>query len=392
MLPRRAPSFLGILLACFGGSVLTELEAAPFGALQQEDGAEDERIEELVRRFDRAGRGEREELYAELSTLLERHPSARDEIGRALEKRSARAVGTLLRSKVRGSLEALVERRRALDLARAHALVLILDPQRFFYPFQTPEVEPDRARLYSEVRADVLARIEAVRAIWTEKTTVAVPAPARDAWEELAWLRPRASLLGIDLAPGPEVPLWLVAQCARFESISVRELALDDAEGIAFDRDRAVLARNEALWAAQPEEGPSVASKLECEEVRLTNEYRRMMGRRALAWNPHLQEAARTHSEYMVRTGELGHGESIPGREDPFSRMRAAGYAKGLTENCYFGAVVPLAAHDQWLGSSMHHRNILDEEATEIASGLSGTYWTQDYGSDRAFEPELVRW
>jgi uncharacterized protein YkwD len=358
----------------------------------QQEGQTVDAADSLSRRLEKAKRTERAELLAKLEALVAEQPTARESLERALRTRCASALASLTHSKTRGSLEGLIGRRHALDEARAHALELILDEKRFFYPFAGPQVEPDRARSYNEVRADVLARIDAVRAIWTEKTRIPLPTSVRDAWDELAWLRSRSGRLGIDLALPADAPAWLFAQNARLEALTVREIALDTADAAALDRDRAIVARNEALWAAQPGEGAAVPNLLEREEIRLTNEYRRMMGRRALAWDPRLQESARTHSEYMAETGDFGHLEPTHERGDPFARMQLFGYPQGISENCYAGTAVPLAAHDGWLGSSMHHRGILDTRATEMGTGMSKTYWTQDFGSDCGFEADLGRW
>ena len=37
-----------------------------------------------------------------------------------------------------------------------------------------------------------------------------------------------------------------------------------------------------------------------------------------------------------------------------------------------------------------HHRNLLFERHTEMASGLSGRFWTQNFGGGREFSGNLI--
>jgi uncharacterized protein YkwD len=132
---------------------------------------------------------------------------------------------------------------------------------------------------------------------------------------------------------------------------------------------------------------PSVAEQ---EQVRITNRYRRLMGRRAVAWNPRIQVAAQGHSEYMANTGDFGHFEQgDPTRRSPFDRMKLAGYPRGVSENCAMVGGDPQAAHDGWLHSSGHHRNILMAAHREMASANASNYWTQNFGADTSFQKEL---
>ena len=105
--------------------------------------------------------------------------------------------------------------------------------------------------------------------------------------------------------------------------------------------------------------------------------------------NKGIQAAARDHSDYMSRTGDFGHFEPDPERKTPGDRMRRRGYFWGASENCHMGGGDPMGAHIGWLHSSGHHRNILMEGHREMASGLSGPYWTQNFGAGRDFEAEL---
>lgn len=127
----------------------------------------------------------------------------------------------------------------------------------------------------------------------------------------------------------------------------------------------------------------------EAEQVEITNEYRRMLGRRVLAWNPKIQDAAQGHSDYMSLTGDFGHFEKDPARKGPVERLKLAGYTFGGGENCAMGGFGPEGAHSGWTQSSGHHRNLLGPKHREMASAISGPYWTQNFGSGQEYEPLL---
>ena len=105
-----------------------------------------------------------------------------------------------------------------------------------------------------------------------------------------------------------------------------------------------------------------------------------MLGRPLLAWNRKLQLAAQKHGDYQSTTGEFGHFEREPARRSPVERLRAEGYTGGGGENCHMGDSGPEGAHVGWIHSSGHHRQVLSERAHELGVGVSGSYWTQNYG------------
>ncbi len=340
----------------------------------------------LARRLESARVADRDAVHAEFRELARRGAGARAAWRDAVRARLQRAIGELSRSSSMRSLTSIVERRRALDTARSHALELVLDEERFFYPYTVPQVESKRAIQYPKVRTEVMERIAAVRKIWDEEERVTLARSAGEALEEVAWCRENAA--EVELEPGAfsGADEWKLAQDHGLESIGIRDLALGFADADVHARDREVLARNERLWAESDATSPS---ELEREQVRVTNQYRRMMGHRVLAWNSRLQEAARRHSEYMDRTGDFGHDEAVPEHATTSARLRAAGYEMGLSENCFEGFFGPAAVHASWLASSEHHRNLLDGDATEMASGYAGNYWTQLFGANRDFEQYL---
>jgi uncharacterized protein YkwD len=178
-------------------------------------------------------------------------------------------------------------------------------------------------------------------------------------------------------------PCWLLP--AHCDAITVRNLADDLYDVSRIAHDEPILALNRSL---QPQKGGVAADELR--QVALTNDYRAMMGRRALAWNAKLLECARGHSEWMERTGTFSHFEETgTPREDPSGRAKLAGYPGAASENIMFGDTDPMKAHVGWIHSSGHHRNILLMDHTEMGSGRAGIYWTQNYGGSTEYKGNL---
>ncbi|HUR28198.1 MAG TPA: CAP domain-containing protein, partial [Planctomycetota bacterium] len=168
--------------------------------------------------------------------------------------------------------------------------------------------------------------------------------------------------------------------------------AWDAQERAALGESERIEARNERLWAAleHAETSDSVPNSDEQRQVRITNAYRRMLGRRALAWNPRLEAAAQGHSDHMANTGDFAHEEQgDPARSTPTDRAKLAGYPSGASENISMGRGDPQSAHEGWTHSSGHHRNLLMQSHREMASAIASSYWTQNFGTDASFQSDL---
>jgi len=335
---------------------------------------------------------ERDAAFATLFAASRNSAVGREVLAEALAARFQRVVGRLDRLGSLRRLEKVAEQRRELDVARERALALIFDEVRYFYPFNTPEVSVEQAAQYPAVQREVDALVEAVRAVWDASSTARIPDPLRTEVPELAWLRRRERLVPAGLVLPEKYPAWLEALPHDLEEVDLRSFAWRVDEALEFARSRAIEARNEQLWAkldiqrASDELVPAAVDRV---QVRVTNEYRAMMGRRALAWHPALDRAARGHSVYMNTTGHFGHHESTPERHSPFDRMRLVGYTRGVSENCHMGSADAVGAHRGWLSSSGHHRNLLMAGHREMASAVTGGYWTQNFGLDTSFEQHL---
>jgi uncharacterized protein YkwD len=118
----------------------------------------------------------------------------------------------------------------------------------------------------------------------------------------------------------------------------------------------------------------------EVEQVRITNDYRILMGRPALEIDTRLVMSARGHSADMTRLGFFDHTSRVPGKERPSDRMAKAGYLGGGGENISMGSVTPMATHIAWYNSSGHHRNILGTTYRCMGSGQDAEHWTQNFG------------
>lgn len=98
--------------------------------------------------------------------------------------------------------------------------------------------------------------------------------------------------------------------------------------------------------------------------------------------NSTLNTAAQRHSEDMASTGTMSHTGSDG--SDPGERITRAGYTwSTYGENVAYGYSTPEQVMQGWMTSPGHKANILNCSFKEIGVGLSGTYWTQDFGTAR---------
>jgi hypothetical protein len=303
-----------------------------------------------------------------------------------LGMRAQDALHQIEKVRVLDQLADLAKVRRELDDARKTALAAIFDEKVYFYPYNPPE-PPNTEGDYARAQRHVDEVVDAVRAVWKSEKAVRISKEFRAALDDLTWCSAQCATLKIPFDTGGKVPEYALCLPADLDSITLHEFAWDKGDAHAVAYSRKVDAHNEAVWKAidgkkitlEPAAVPDVSER---EQVRITNAYRVMMGRCALAWNAKLQLAAQGHSEYMANTGDFGHFEKDPARHSPFDRMKLAGYVHGEGENCAMIGGDPKGAHDGWLHSSGHHRNILEANHREMASGLASNYWTQNFGAD----------
>jgi len=335
----------------------------------------------------------RDALYEQFALLANEYELAEKELGLAAQARWGKACAALDRGRTLGALEDLSELRAALDEARTHALDLIFDEEEYFYPYRPPACPPERARLYPAVQREVDTRVEALREAWSMTKKASLPDAFLVGLEEIDWLRGIQRKVGLELALPESVPAWIDALDREGGEVTLATFAWSAREAERLAQDKIVRAFNESQWQDLKGNGPRVAGAMEQSQVTMTNDYRVMFGRRVLAWNPAIQEAAQGHSRWMSDTGKFQHfNDEDPERKSPGDRMRLAGYTRGISENLHMGGGGPEGAHNGWTHSSGHHRNLLREGHREMATSNESMYWTQNFGVGTDFTRELERW
>ena len=98
-------------------------------------------------------------------------------------------------------------------------------------------------------------------------------------------------------------------------------------------------------------------SSHQLEQVRLTNQYRMLMGLGPLQLELHLARAAGDHSEEMRRLRYFDHTSPTQENRTPFARAKKAGFeGSAVGENIAHGYRSPRAVHKGWLKSPGHHQ------------------------------------
>lgn len=267
-----------------------------------------------------------------------------------------------------------------LEKRRKHALELIFDEQQWPYPYA-----PNNA----EVTTEVMNRVEAVREVWNNP--LAVKGVSNPKFEDLVTkiveLEQRMVKLDPNYAhhePPTGEDVEYLRQIAN-ERLSIRKYAKGSSNRTNLTRWIKVMEENDAVekeWASK-QGGPD---KEAWEQLRITNDYRMMMGRHPLRMNFKLYWAAWHHSKWCVdfNGGQISHdspggprGNNVP------ERCAFEGYTSGTGENIHMNSGQPSAqsAHDSWLRSSGHHRNILSLNWVVMGNGRYQTIWTQNFGN-----------
>ena len=347
------------------------------GARELARAAGDAALEDLAKRFETAVPPHRDRLREALEKLGE---PAKARYARALETRWTNALETLRRGTALSEIDQVAKQRAELDVKRKAALDLVFDEARYFYPYEPPACPAEKAKLYAAVQHDVDVRVAAVRDLWKSSKRVELAPGVRAALEEVEWVRARASEQNLALEVPNTVPAWIEGIEASLGAVDLRTFAWSASERAALAEDRATELANQRSFASKEWDTQRAPNSEERAQVEITNEYRAMLGRRVLAWNPKLQAAARHHADYMSKTGDLGHFEPDPAHHTPEDRMRLEGYASGAGENCCMSSGGAGGAHEGWVHSSGHHRNLLAPAHREMASAVSGSYWAQDFG------------
>lgn len=335
------------------------------------------------------GPEERDAAWSELAELALSHRAAATGLRGAIAERLQNVGARAQKATELGRLQRLADSRNLLDRLRGKALETIEDEDRYFYPYVIREVGAERYAAYVAVQREVDATIESISKLWN-RSEPAIPLSAgfRAQLADLRWCLERLRELEHPAPLPPGLPSWVEGLDPRLEAVGLRDFAWSREELeelVLWGRIEAESIRRYGVYGSARNLDGS-----EREMVALTNGYRRMLGRRPLAWSPNLQGAASRHSGYMADTGELGHIENSA-YPTPGDRLAAEGYRGSGGENCYAGETTPGSAHKSWVRSSSHHRNLVHEGFTEIGAALHGAYWTQVFGRDTTWLIRLGR-
>lgn len=298
-----------------------------------------------------------------VAALRELLPRCRDDIHMELRSTSTFAALTELREQ-RVELEAL--RRRVLDL--------VYDYESYPEVYKRPEASKEAAEAYAKTQREIDKAVARLEAVWQggERRVVRFPTSFRQRLGEL-----RTCLRWFDeLAMSPE-PLdsadFLEAFPDTWASVNLQTFPLDVSDAVRHENDLEVLAANVA--------DASIADRDEIEMLAVCNEYRMLLGRRALRLDPDLTRSARGHSREMSTLGYFAHESPNAMNATPSDRALRAGFdGSHIGENIARGRVSARATHGLWTISPPHHRNLLSDDWTHLGTGRSGEYWTANYG------------
>ncbi|MFN0206462.1 MAG: CAP domain-containing protein [Planctomycetota bacterium] len=311
---------------------------------------------------------ERDQFTEELVKLGE---EAADAFAIAIKEKRAELTKRLHGLGFARKLEPLRAELVKLQSARKHALDLIFDEVKYFYPYRVPECPPEKAKFYPGVQAEVAKRVKAVEEVWNSELSIALgsaAAPLKALHEIEAR---RISMRIFDIDDNDETELYLSLDPSVSE-LTVRNLFASQAERKNIhDYNRRIV-----LFNAMVKSGMTKEEEL-CAQY--TNQYREMFGRKLLAYNDKLTRASQKHSKWMSDVGQVSHFQTDPKTRTPFDRMRLEDYLKGISENCAFASGAG-GAFMGWAHSSGHHRNMLMPGHTEFGIGVSAQYWTQNFG------------
>jgi hypothetical protein len=334
---------------------------------------------------DRRRRQESDEAFEQILSMGERAVEPAIEILQVVLKQEIQAAedaAGLASADGRQMDEVLAE----LDRRRAHALDLIMDDVAYPYPY---------APNNDEIQADVNERVAAVREIWDNPTSfMGRTNPQIDETINKARaVAERMQQLDPDNRYHEGTPETVIEylQGQANQRLTIREWPGRDRRYMALiNYNRAVMEFNENFpTGSRHADGDSRL------QVRITNEYRIMFARHALKINDKLFWASWFHSRYCseVRGGQIAH--VIPGHpygDAPNDRARREGYNHGVGENMHMHGAGPTAmgAHNGWLNSSGHHRNILTPRWRVLGSAKYGLVWTQKFGAHDEGDGNMV--
>ncbi len=317
----------------------------------------DERIVKLGRNAHSTDDRRRKAALEELESLGE---PALETYAKALRDRRALLAGELRGHRAFSRERAVAVFLRELPPRRKHALAFIRDARAYPYPKKTPEAQKE-----------VEDRVDRVREIFETPAQFLLKKSqqAQTLYQEIQDVDSQLEIL----ATGDEPVLdKLMTEIAA--KLDMKHIALGG-------RDQGRIEYNDAVTKYNAElEGTTVETE-ERACVKAVNDYRWMMGLRAVKIDERLVRAARKHSIEMAQDNYFTHNSKTPRLRTPGLRARREGYGGGVAENIARGPATGVGAFKGWFGSSGHHRNMCNAGHRDIGVGAHmNHWWTQKFG------------
>ncbi|MBO8164079.1 MAG: secretion protein [Brevibacillus sp.] len=102
-----------------------------------------------------------------------------------------------------------------------------------------------------------------------------------------------------------------------------------------------------------------------------------------LKWHDKAADVARSHSSDMENYRFFDHVSATTGM-DPFDRLKQAGISYRLAgENIAAGFLDAIEAHESWMNSPGHRKNVLEKEFSNLGVGVVADYFTQNFLTPR---------
>jgi uncharacterized protein YkwD len=98
-----------------------------------------------------------------------------------------------------------------------------------------------------------------------------------------------------------------------------------------------------------------------------------------LTWSDQAARVARQHSRDMESHGFFDHVSATTGL-NPFQRLQKAGIAYSMAgENIAAGYPDAIEAHESWMNSPGHRKNVLEKGFAQLGAGVATDYYTQTF-------------
>ncbi|MEE2712353.1 MAG: FHA domain-containing protein [Planctomycetota bacterium] len=310
-----------------------------------------------------------------IAVLMGLGDAARSSLYRALLMQKAHLKERLANGKAAAAMSEVGDLRAGLEEARASALELIFDTEKYPYPYRPPGASQAAFEQYRTHQPIVDKRVAAIRKIWNDERSAGVPDFVHEIISEIRQLNRAIRESGFG-EPTADPAAWMMHLPAQGERLTIRNVAMSEADRTRIEKAASVMKRNAA--------NPGEATRGEISQCLITNEYRVMMGRWAVRLYDPLVNASHGHCADMSRLGFFSHTSPVAGKRTPFARIVKAGMApSGASENIAINRG-PLGAHNAWVHSPGHHRNILGRSWRLMGPGNVGRYWCQNFTvSDR---------